>query len=518
MTARPKTPFYLPSAPLRVPHAPNRAGWSHYQGGVLPSVQRANEAAGLPSGITDEAYAAMAHFAASKHQRMAQRLGVPVAPAPAPAPAPPADPAPETLRVGSLAEARHLGFVEVAGAPGLLRRAEGEAAQKRLVVENLGDILGSLRYMGQCADCRSQFMSRSDRAASLPGGGTVCAGCADKRNKALDGEGKQGSRRTASVGARQAHSIWEMRGRGDGSFDIVRKHDERDLEFRTASAGAFGARSAMRHTASDDETFGPPDPRTGAADATEFARRRGLPHVEVLRDFGKRYTTITLKLGGVLIGEKTEHLTRGKVTSTVYYLPEVPDLYNKYDDPDYDGSGEHTARLAALAREIVGSRVVAARGGGLHPGTVVELDPERHLAHVFFDHGSTHTVPIADLSPTGATRRQAAGGGEIDLSEVDDDLRRAGDLLWLPEFSALRAAWESPSRMAPREAVERAVDALSALLNYGHDQGLTPAEEEEEIRPLWQALTAVLGSARDAHVRPQQLVAASGVAARGPFA
>jgi hypothetical protein len=55
----------------------------------------------------------------------------------------------------------------------------------------------------------------------------------------------------------------------------------------------------------------------------EFYRRRNLPYVEVVRDFGKRYATITLKLSGQVIGEKHEALTRGKVTSTRFVVPEM---------------------------------------------------------------------------------------------------------------------------------------------------------------------------------------------------
>lgn len=52
----------------------------------------------------------------------------------------------------------------------------------------LGDVLGSLRYLGQCFKCNRQFMSQRDMVATLPGGRLVCELCAvpGLRDKEVD--------------------------------------------------------------------------------------------------------------------------------------------------------------------------------------------------------------------------------------------------------------------------------------------------------------------------------------------
>lgn len=47
-------------------------------------------------------------------------------------------------------------------------------------VDALGNILGSVRYLGSCIDCRAQFMSTSDRVVAL-GGCIYCERCARAR-------------------------------------------------------------------------------------------------------------------------------------------------------------------------------------------------------------------------------------------------------------------------------------------------------------------------------------------------
>lgn len=55
--------------------------------------------------------------------------------------------------------------------------------------------------------------------------------------------------------------------------------------------------------------------------ATEFARRREMPGVEVRRMHSKRVLDVVLSLRGRNIGSKTEVTKRGKVVSTLYVLP-----------------------------------------------------------------------------------------------------------------------------------------------------------------------------------------------------
>jgi len=55
----------------------------------------------------------------------------------------------------------------------------------------------------------------------------------------------------------------------------------------------------------------------------EWLRRLRLPHVEVHRDFGKRYSSISLKLLGKELGSRTVVTKNKKVVSTVYFLPEL---------------------------------------------------------------------------------------------------------------------------------------------------------------------------------------------------
>ena len=60
-------------------------------------------------------------------------------------------------------------------------------------------------------------------------------------------------------------------------------------------------------------------------EAREFQRRRNLPGVEVRYMSGKRYSTVVLERMGRTIGEKHDTITRGKVTSTSYHLPQMED-------------------------------------------------------------------------------------------------------------------------------------------------------------------------------------------------
>lgn len=57
--------------------------------------------------------------------------------------------------------------------------------------------------------------------------------------------------------------------------------------------------------------------------ATEFSRRRNLPGVQVRYMNGKRYSDTQLSLCGRELGSKSSMLSRGKVVSTSYYLPEL---------------------------------------------------------------------------------------------------------------------------------------------------------------------------------------------------
>lgn len=52
-----------------------------------------------------------------------------------------------------------------------------DATQPRL--QTLGDVLGSLRYFGQCPDCGSQHVSTHDRVL-VRGHELVCERCARK--------------------------------------------------------------------------------------------------------------------------------------------------------------------------------------------------------------------------------------------------------------------------------------------------------------------------------------------------
>lgn len=55
--------------------------------------------------------------------------------------------------------------------------------------------------------------------------------------------------------------------------------------------------------------------------ATEFQRRRNLPHVQVRYMFTKRTTDVVLSRCGVELGSRTDLLKRGKVVSSQYVLP-----------------------------------------------------------------------------------------------------------------------------------------------------------------------------------------------------
>lgn len=56
---------------------------------------------------------------------------------------------------------------------------------------------------------------------------------------------------------------------------------------------------------------------------TEFQRRRDLPGVEVRYMTTKRSSDVVLSLMGREIAAKHETLTRGKVVSTMYILPQM---------------------------------------------------------------------------------------------------------------------------------------------------------------------------------------------------
>lgn len=57
---------------------------------------------------------------------------------------------------------------------------------------------------------------------------------------------------------------------------------------------------------------------------SEFSRRRSLPYVVVSHDTEKRFQAVTLRLGGVLIGERLDLIKRGKVVRSHFTLPEMP--------------------------------------------------------------------------------------------------------------------------------------------------------------------------------------------------
>jgi hypothetical protein len=59
------------------------------------------------------------------------------------------------------------------------------------------------------------------------------------------------------------------------------------------------------------------------ADENEWARRRNLPHIEVLHMSGKLYSTMVIRLRGKDIAEKTQFIRRGKVVGTTYFLPKL---------------------------------------------------------------------------------------------------------------------------------------------------------------------------------------------------
>lgn len=51
-------------------------------------------------------------------------------------------------------------------------------------IEVLGDVLGSLHYMGQCPACGSQHMSRNERVATFKSDpGCYCLPCGRKRER-----------------------------------------------------------------------------------------------------------------------------------------------------------------------------------------------------------------------------------------------------------------------------------------------------------------------------------------------
>jgi hypothetical protein len=57
---------------------------------------------------------------------------------------------------------------------------------------------------------------------------------------------------------------------------------------------------------------------------TEYARRRSIPYVEVRRMYAGRTSDQVLSHMGREIGSRTEITTRGKVSSVLYVLPELP--------------------------------------------------------------------------------------------------------------------------------------------------------------------------------------------------
>ena len=65
---------------------------------------------------------------------------------------------------------------------------------------------------------------------------------------------------------------------------------------------------------------------TPCTQATEFSRRRSLPHVTVEHLSTKRTQDTYLRRGGQFLGSQHKLFTRGKVTSTSFVLPPIEDL------------------------------------------------------------------------------------------------------------------------------------------------------------------------------------------------
>lgn len=318
---------------------PGRAGWLQYTGGVSPAERRANQASGLPSGITDLGYQQLAATLAARGQRTAARLGLPHQAAPFfpgksttstnPRSAPYYDveegddpevvmPWPpegiDTHPISELHEGqgdimywagagrmtedisdRELGTIisrvesflpgfiqqlqkheaDVAGgeadgwSPEELASKAQEIEQGWAFVDEAQSMVADLQaYLdkhtsGAGKQAAIGFTIQSPaQAAQL--GFVAIAGAPGMLRRVAASSARPGHRRTASVQrtaaiARVGHAIWEMRGRQDGAFDIVRLHDERDPDFRTASTGAFGARSAARVMVANPVGSGPED-------------------------------------------------------------------------------------------------------------------------------------------------------------------------------------------------------------------------------------------------------------------
>lgn len=368
-----------------------REGWSHYAGSVTPSARAANQAAGLPSGVSDAGYAELGEFLARRAGRRAAMLGggAPVAPA-APASAPAG--AEGQIRVGSVAEASHLGFVAIAGAPGMFRRAEAEQ----------------------------------------PFGARV-------------------------AGSKMAHSIWEMRDSGDGSFAIVRLREERDPEFRTASAPLGPRRAGFERSAAHD------DPRSVRDDSParepdydgdgpsayerEYARimetsRSQEEANERLRKLEQSYGRHASEhAGGEWFGSdpgphpRQRHEDQDderRLQEHVYLFTNDPANNLTPDEVDaiknyvngYGGSQSPAVqrflessppqpagwRARGGARLGMGARVTVAHKGKLKPGLVLEVDGARRVAMVELGGrgGPSVEVPLSsvrqDSAPVVATR------------------------------------------------------------------------------------------------------------------
>lgn len=63
--------------------------------------------------------------------------------------------------------------------------------------------------------------------------------------------------------------------------------------------------------------------------AAEYFRRQNMVGTTVRRIFEKRSNNYYLSNRGSDLGSKTEILTRGKVTQTLYVLPKLPEWLEK---------------------------------------------------------------------------------------------------------------------------------------------------------------------------------------------
>lgn len=62
------------------------------------------------------------------------------------------------------------------------------------------------------------------------------------------------------------------------------------------------------------------------ADATEFQRRRNMPHVQVRHMSAGRTFDVVLSIQGIEIGSRCDLLKRGNVVSRTYVLPSLDRL------------------------------------------------------------------------------------------------------------------------------------------------------------------------------------------------